>query len=242
MYSRLMSEPGRSLRGGAHFRQGSFVAKQGLIVKPAARPEEKSDLVRVVWMWVGVELDDRRQVAPVAERRFRQIRRRCGQIRVLALAERIGGISRERQIFTADLGSGAASERHAQTEREKRLNSAVGHWRKRCPAPKRKKCAAAAIRSVHCAGISDKVSTKIPISLLESGAGLPLRNQYSDGATPKAMIVSKEGTSFAARSSQCAGSRAIARATAGPTAGVAAYYPDLAGWSSAYSLSGRAQF
>ncbi len=36
MYTRLMSELGRSLRGGVHLRQDSSVAGQGLIAKPAA--------------------------------------------------------------------------------------------------------------------------------------------------------------------------------------------------------------
>jgi len=44
MYTRLMSEPGRSLRGGARLCQGFSVAKQGLIAKPAtsARGEVRS--------------------------------------------------------------------------------------------------------------------------------------------------------------------------------------------------------
>ncbi len=44
MYTRLMSEPGRSPRGGVHLRQGSKIAGQGLIAKStmSARGEVRS--------------------------------------------------------------------------------------------------------------------------------------------------------------------------------------------------------
>ena len=44
MYTRLMSEPGRSPRGGIHLCQDSFMAVQGLIAKSAgsARGEVRS--------------------------------------------------------------------------------------------------------------------------------------------------------------------------------------------------------
>ena len=44
MYTRLMSEPGRSPRGGAHLCQGSLAAGQGMIAKSAtsARGEVRS--------------------------------------------------------------------------------------------------------------------------------------------------------------------------------------------------------